>query len=179
MNRFAVVVLNSRTPPRPALLDEISDRLKSAYQLEHGQKMAHEKAAEAADRLKKGESVEGVAKSMKLDVVTSTDFSRNDSVEGLGPAVYLEEAFSKPSGTVLGPVMIQGKDVVSLVVGRTEADMIGFVAEKDQILLGIKKKKAADRNELVMDSILAKLTDEGKVKIHRDAIQRLLGQMRR
>ncbi len=178
-NRLAVVVLNKRTPARPALLDEVKDRVKSEYLLEKGQSIAHEKAVEAADRLKKGEAIEAVAKSMKLDVTTSSEFSRNDSVEGIGPAVYFEEAFTKPVGTILGPSMINNKDVVSKVVGRVEADMVGFAAEKDAILMGIKKKKAQDRNELLMDSILAKLTDDGKVKIHRDAIQRLLAQMRR
>ena len=43
-------------------------------------------------------------------------------LEGLGPAVYVESAFSKPAGTVEGPLLIQGKDIVYKIIGRTEAN---------------------------------------------------------
>jgi peptidyl-prolyl cis-trans isomerase D len=178
-NRLVALVVNHRTAARPALLDEVTDKVKSAYIMERSQKIGHEKAVEAAERIQKGEDVQAVAKSMKLEATTSTEFSRNDSVEGLGPAVYVEEAFSKPAGTVLGPVSIQNKDVVYKVLARTEANMAAFAAEREQMLFGIKQKKAKDRYDLLMDSILAKLTDEGKVKVHRDAIQKLVGSYRR
>ena len=141
--------------------------------------MADQKAVEAAERMKKGEDPAAVAKSMKLEATTSTDFSRNDSVEGLGPAVYVEDAFSKPADTIMGPVMIQSKDVVYKILSRTEANMAAFPAERETLLNGIKQKKATDRNDLMMDSILAKLTAEGKVKVHRDAIQKLVSSYRR
>jgi peptidyl-prolyl cis-trans isomerase D len=178
-NRLVVIVLNHKTPPRPALPDEVKDQVRSAYITEQAQKVAHDKAMEAAERMKKGEDPEAVAKSMKLEAVTSTEFSRNDSVEGLGPAVYVEEAFSKPAGTVLGPTMIQSKDVVYKILTRAEANMAAFPAEREQILFAIKQKKAKDRYDLLMDSILTKLTDEGKVKVHRDAIQKLVSSYRR
>jgi hypothetical protein len=178
-NRLVAVVLNHRTPARPAILDEVMDKVKSAYIIDQSQKVAHEKSIEAAERLKKGEDPQAVAKSYKLEATTSTEFSRNDSVEGLGPAVYVEEAFSKPAGTVLGPIMIQGKDVVYKVLDRTEANMAAFPAERDQLLFAIKQKKAKDRYDLLMDSIMAKLTDEGKVKVHADAIQKLVASYRR
>jgi peptidyl-prolyl cis-trans isomerase D len=169
-NRLVVIVLNHKTPPRPALLDEVTDRVRSAYIAEQTQKISHDKAMEAAERMKKGEDPEAVAKSMKLEAITSSDFSRNDSVEGLGPAVYVEDAFSKPAGTVMGPLMIQGKDIVYKIIGRTEANMANFASERDQLLNAIKQKKAKDQYDLLMDSILTKLTDEGKVKVHRDAL---------
>ena len=178
-NRLVVIVLNHKTPSRPAILDEVTDRVRSAFIAEQSQKVAHDKAVEAADRMKKGEDPVAVAKSLKLDAVTSTDFSRNDSVEGLGPAVYVEDAFSKPEGEVVGPLMIQGKDVVYKIIGRTQANMANFPAERDTLLFAIKQRKAKDQYDLLMDSILAKLTDEGKVKVHRDAIQKLVGSYRR
>jgi hypothetical protein len=79
----------------------------------------------------------------------------------------------------MGPIPIQGKDIVYKILARTEANMAAFAAERDQLLFGIKQKKAKDRYDLLMDSILAKLTDEGKVKVHRDAIQKLVGSYRR
>jgi peptidyl-prolyl cis-trans isomerase D len=178
-NRLAVVVLNNKTPARPALLNEVEAQVKTAYAMDEGQKIAHAKAVEAATRIKGGEALDVVAKSLKLDAVTSTNFSRNDSVEGIGPAVYFEEAFSKPVGTVLGPTMISGKDIVSKVLERTEADMGAFAVEREQVLLSIKQKKAKDRNDLLMDSIMTKMSGDGRVKVYRDAIQRLVASYRR
>src|SRR5205823_2687490 len=130
----------------------------SAYILDQSQKVGHQKAEEAAERIRKGEDVQAVAKSLKLEATTSTEFSRNDSVEGLGPAVYVEDAFSKPAGTVMGPVAIQGKDVVYKILDRVEANMSAFPAEREHLVADIKQKKAKDRYDLMMDSILAKLT---------------------
>jgi hypothetical protein len=79
----------------------------------------------------------------------------------------------------MGPLMIQGKDIVYKIIGRTEANMANFASERDQLLGAIKQKKAKDQYDLLMDSILTKLTDEGKVKVHRDAIQKLIGTYRR
>jgi len=178
-NRMVAIVLNHKTPARPALLDEVMDKVKSAYIIDQSQKVAHQKAMEAADRMRKGEDPQAIAKSYKLDATTSTEFSRNDSVEGLGPAVYVEDAFSKPAGTIMGPTPIQGKDVIYKILARTDANMAAFPAERDHMVSDIKQKKAKDRYDLMMDSILAKLTDEGKVNIHRDAIQKLVGSYRR
>ena len=125
-NRLVAIVLNHRTPARPALLDEVTDKVKSAYIIDQSQKIAHEKALEAAERIRKGEDPQAVAKSMKLEATTSTEFSRNDSVEGLGPAVYVEEAFSKPAGTVVGPIPIQGKDVVYKILDRNRGQHGGL-----------------------------------------------------
>ncbi len=75
--------------------------------------------------------------------------------------------------------MIQGKDIVYKIIGRTEANMGAFAAEREQLVFAIKQRKAKDQYDLLMDSILTKLTDEGKVKVHRDAIQKLVGSYRR
>jgi hypothetical protein len=79
----------------------------------------------------------------------------------------------------VGPLLIQGKDIVYKIVGRTEANMANLPKERDLLLGAIKQKKAKDQYDLLMDSILTKLTDEGKVKVHRDAIQKLIGTYRR
>jgi len=50
--------------------------------------------------------------------------------------------------------------------------------EKDSILAQLKQKKAQDRNALLMDGILAKLTDEGKVTVHQKEIQSMVASLR-
>ena len=43
----------------------------------------------------------------------------------------------------------------------------------------IKRKRATDRQELLMDSIRTKLISEGKVKIYNDEIQKMVAAYRK
>ena len=116
----------------------------------------HEKAKEAAERLRKGEDIEKVAKSYKLDVVTSSLFGSADSVEGLGQAVYVADAFTKPVGSILGPTQINGRNVVSKVVDQVRADPALLAAQRDQIVDALKRQKANVADELLEDSIITR-----------------------
>jgi peptidyl-prolyl cis-trans isomerase D len=177
-DRVVIVALESKTPARTAEFDEVKDRVRDSLLNEGAGRLAEGKSKEAVERLKKGEDINAVARSLGLEVITSSDFSINDSVEGLGSAVYLEEAFSKPAGTVLGPSVMQGRNVVSKVVSKTAADMTAFAAERGVLLKEIKARKAGERKDLMFDSILARLMDEGKVSVYRDQVQKLIATYR-
>ncbi len=177
-NRLAVVVLNSRTPARPADYAEVAAQVKQNYVLAKAQELAQKKAQEAADALKGGQDIEKVAKSMKLDVTTTNFFGRDDAVDGLGSAVYVEDAFTKPEGSVLGPSMIQGRYVVSKVTGKMAADETAFAGERDAIALKLKQQKAQERNQLFLDSIWTRLEKEGKAKTYPDVIARVTASYR-
>jgi peptidyl-prolyl cis-trans isomerase D len=178
-DRLAIVAMEGKQPARNMEFDEAQSRVRDILLTERANALAETKAKEAAERLNKGEDINAVAKSYKLDVTTSSDFSINDSVEGLGTAQYLQEAFSKPVGTVIGPTVMQGRSVVAKVISKTPASLEGLAAERDLILKDLKQKKAQERNDLMLDSILAQLTNDGKVKVYREEIQRLIASYRR
>lgn len=172
-DRLAVVVLKARIPSRTSNFEEVKDQLRQKFVQEKAQLLADNEAKQAVEQLRSGEDMEKVAKSYKLDVVTSSFFGRSDSVEGLGQALYVEDAFTKPVGTVFGPTMINGRDVVSKVLEKIPADPSALAAQRDQILLELKQKKAQERADLMLDSITAELTKEGKLKRNTKAIQAL------
>jgi peptidyl-prolyl cis-trans isomerase D len=172
-NRLAVVVLNARTPARPAEFNEVADQVKQAYMTAKSQEIAQNKAKEAADRLRAGEDIEKVAKSYKLDVASTNFFGRDETVDGLGSAVYVEDAFTKSEGSILGPSMIQNRDVVSKVIGKTPADETSLAAERDGIVLKLKQQKAQTRDQLFLDSVFTQLQREGKAKMFPEAIARV------
>jgi hypothetical protein len=173
-----VAVLNSRTPGRPAEFNEVQAQIRDKLMNDKSSQIASERAKDAAERLKKGEDINKVAKSMQLDVTSSSMFGRVDSIDGLGPAASLEDAFSVPVGGVLGPVTIQGRNVVAKVTEKAAADMAALPVEHDTLLGQLKQKKAQDRNALLMDGILAKLTSEGKVTVNQKEIQNLVATLR-
>ncbi len=172
-DRLAVVVLKARIPARNSEFDEVKEQIRQRYVQDKAQLLADEEAKKAVERLRGGEDMEKVAKSYKLDVVTSSFFGRSDSVEGLGQAVYVEDAFTKPVGTVFGPTKINGREVVSKTLEKIPADPSALAAQRDQITLELKQKKAQDRAELMLDSITTELTREGKLKRNTKAIQAL------
>jgi peptidyl-prolyl cis-trans isomerase D len=173
-DRLAVVVLKARIPERLSDFDEVKDQVRQKYVLAKSELLAEEAAQQAVAMLRNGESMEKVAKSFKVEMVTSSFFGRADSVEGLGQAVYVDDAFTKPVGTVFGPTKINGRQVVSKILEKnTVEDPGALAAQRDQILLALKQKKATDRADLMADSVIERLIKEGKLKRNEKAITAL------
>jgi peptidyl-prolyl cis-trans isomerase D len=178
-NRLAVFTLLEVFPAHVADFNDVKGDIREQLLGQQMSQLAIKKAQEAADRLRKGEDIAAVAKSMKLDVTTSSDFGRTDAVEGLGEAAYLGDAFLLPVGSVLGPTMIQGRMIVSKVISKTPANMAALPAERDSLLRQVKSKKATDVDDLMLDSIVAALENEGSVKVYRKEIQQMLANFHR
>lgn len=177
-DRLVVAILDSKTAPRPSTFEEAEAQVRDKLLNERTETIAQEKATEAAERLRNGEDIGAVARSMGLTATTSNDFARADNIDGLGPAAYLEDAFTSDPGTILGPTLVQGMQVVAVVTGRTEADMSLLDSERSDIQLKLKEEKALDRNNLFLDSVLTKLTNDGKITVYHDEIQRTMALYR-
>jgi peptidyl-prolyl cis-trans isomerase D len=176
-NRLAVVVLTSRTPARNAEFNEVAEQVRNSYLQTETGLVAENKAKEAADRVRAGEDMEKVAKAYKMELVTSSYFGRSDAVDGLGQAVYVQDAFTKPAGTIIGPAMIRDKNenIVYKVLDKVGADPVALAAEKDAIASQIKERKAHEREDLMLDSIETRLLAEGKMKRNDKEILRVMG----
>ena len=118
---------------------EVEAQVREILTTQTATRLAEERAKAAAERIKKGEDFKAVAKASKLAIVTPPDFSINDSIEGLGTASYLADAFTKPVGTILGPTVVQGRTVIARVTGKTPANMAALGAEHDTMLNEIKR----------------------------------------
>jgi hypothetical protein len=177
-NRLVEVVLNDRTPARQAEFDEVAAQVRDNVINDKATAIANDRAKAAVDRLKAGENIETVAKSMKLDLSQPPEFTRADSIEGLGAASYVSEAFTKPVGTVLGPIMVQTRNVVAKVLSKQAPDPAVMAQEREALLGQLKQRKAVAEYDLFMDSILNKLVSQGKVKKYPDAIKRTVASLR-
>jgi peptidyl-prolyl cis-trans isomerase D len=178
-NRMVVAVLKQKETPRPAIFDEVEGKVRDRLVSEKAIAVAKDKAAEAAAKLRAGEDIEKVAKEYKLEVNKPAEFGRSDSVEGLGQAAYVLDAFTHPVGAVLGPTNIMNRDIVYKVAAKLEPDMAAFAAEKETIRSNIRQTKARERWDLFMDSVTAKLTSEGKLKVNHDLVLKLAAALKR
>src|SRR6266853_3491428 len=175
-NRLVVVVLNEIIPQRKADFADVEAQVRDRLVLQKAQQLSVDSATSAAAKVRAGEDIEKVAKSLKLEATKSADFGHVDSVEGLGPATYVADAFKKPVGSVIGPVMIQDRNVVYKVLNRQSANPKDFDQERESILVSLKQQKARIQYDLLLDSIMSKLRADKKLKIHPDAMQRLVAQ---
>jgi peptidyl-prolyl cis-trans isomerase D len=178
-NRMVVAVLTDRIPPRPSTFEEVEGKVRDRLSGEKALGIAKAKAAEAAAKLRAGEDMEKVAKEYKLEVSKPAEFGRSDSVEGLGQAAYVKDAFTHPVGAILGPTDVMNRDIVYKVTAKLEPDMAAFAAEKENIRKSIRGQKATERWDLFMDSVTARLAADGKLKVNKDLVLKLAAAMKR
>jgi hypothetical protein len=135
--------------------------------------LADEAAKKAAQQIKDGEDIDKLAKSLRLEMTKSNDFTKNDSVEGLGPASTLVDAFSKPVGTVAGPVSVQGRSIVYKILAQQTPDPKNYAYERDVAVQELKGQKARSMYDLFQDSLMNQARVDGKLKIHQDTLRLL------
>jgi hypothetical protein len=176
-NRMAVVVLNEVLAPKPSEFSEVQNQIRDNILLSSAQERATTEAQKFAEKLRAGADVDALAKASKFDLVRS-EFGPNDSVEGLGPANNLIEAFTRPVGTVLGPGPISGRDVVYQVTGHIAPEIKDYANERQTELDQLKKERAKDQYDLMMDSIMAQLRSDKKVVVNQDNLKKLAASYR-
>ena len=134
--------------------------------------------AELMEKAKSSGDLTKAAKSMGLEAKTSAEFARNGTVDGLGSASYVADAFNKPEGSLLGPLNTPDGTVIAKVIAHVQPDMAKLAEQRDSIRDDLKSQKARDRNMLFETGVRDALIKEGKVKIHQDVVNRLIANYR-
>ena len=177
-DRYAVARLDERIESRPSTFEEVEAQVRDKIFAEKSSNVAAELAEKAAERVRAGEDLEKVAKDMDASFTVSNSFSRQDNIDGLGPSAYMEDAFTGKVGDILGPLLIQNRNVVAEVTAKQEADMTTLDFERDELVLQLKQAKAEELNMLWQDSILKELMASGDVVRNDANIQLALSQFR-
>lgn len=178
-SKIAMAVVTDVVAPHPAALAEVSGKIRETLIKQNTDRLLNEKAA---DLLAKARAMNGdlakAAQSMGLTVKTSTDFDRSAAVEGLGSASLVADAFARPVGSLLGPLTAADGRAVVKVVAHTPADTAGLAAQSAGLREELKSKIVQQRTALFEEGIRARLEKEGKIKINKDALSRLLQSYR-
>jgi peptidyl-prolyl cis-trans isomerase D len=178
-NKIALAVVTDVVPPRPSTLAEAQEKIRAFILNSKSNNAVQTHARELIEKAKaSGGDLAKVAKSMGLEVKTSSEFARNGAVEGVGSATYFGQAFLSPDGTILGPIGTPDGQVVAKLVGHVQADMAQFAAQRNQIRDELKTQKARDREALFEAGLRESLIQSGKIKVHKDVIDRLIASYR-
>lgn len=162
-------------PARQAELKEVLSDVRNSYIIEKSTELARKIGAEMEARAKAGvKDPAQLAKEFGLEVKTSDFVTRNMSVEGVGPAIVLEEAFQAEPGASIGPIRAMGGVFFAKVLEKRPADMTQLAAQRAAILQELKGQRARERSELMRAGIVEELTRKKKIKIYEQNIQRLV-----
>jgi peptidyl-prolyl cis-trans isomerase D len=172
--RVVLCVVTGVTPARPSTLEEVKGQIRDSIVTEKVTELLAKRANELADKAKAaGGDLKAAAKALGLEVKTSDDITRNGAVEGVGSAMYLQDAFVKPVGTVIGPLSIADGRVVMRVVAHTGANMAELASQRTAIREELKSRKGRDRSQLFEAGLRQMLIKQGKVKVYQDVVGRL------
>jgi peptidyl-prolyl cis-trans isomerase D len=171
--KMAIPVCTDVIPSRPAEFSEVINQIRTSYSAAAVMKLEAEYGVKAAADLKSGMDIQAVAKSLGVEVKTPDAFAIVGAVEGFGPANALTGAFSKNLGDVVGPYTVSNKTLVGKIVEKTSGDPALLVAQRESITQEIKSRKVQEAQSLFEDSIRTKLTQQGKIKINKEALSRL------
>jgi peptidyl-prolyl cis-trans isomerase D len=178
--KIALAMVSDMIPARPSSFDEVQGQIRDLIVTNRSNMALQKHGNELMEKTKAmGGDLEKAAKSMGLEVKTSNEVDRAGNIEGIGLASYLSEGFSKPDGTVLGPMSVpDGGIIVAKVIAHKDADLSQQAAQRSTIRDEIKSQRARERNTLFETGVKDMLIKQGKIKIHQDVINRLIGNYR-
>ncbi|MGH9657482.1 MAG: hypothetical protein ACRD96_03000, partial [Bryobacteraceae bacterium] len=174
-NRMIITVMQDILPPRPAEFSEVENACRAGVTAEKTNKQVADKTALLMAKVKEfGGDLQKAAKAAGLTVVKSPEFSRVGAIEGLGSATSIPDLFKKPVGELFGPAPLNLDRVVGRVVARIEPNLGELAAQRDAVREDLKRSRARERSLLLEDGIRRKLESEGKLKVHKEAVQRII-----
>jgi peptidyl-prolyl cis-trans isomerase D len=178
--RLAVAVVTDVFPARQAELADVESQIRSRLTTEKLGQLVDQKAREAMEKVKAlNGDLKKAAQAEGLEWKEPVPFTRDGAAEGLGPASYVSEAFTNPPGYVFGPVTMAEQKFICKVVAQVPADMSKLdAAQRTELARMIRDRKASERVEVFEATLRDRLIREGKVKIHKDVIDRLVASYR-
>jgi len=173
-NKIALAVVTAVAPARAATLEEEQGAVRETLIQNRSAGALQKHSQDLLDAAKSAGDLAKAAKAAGLEVKTSEEFTRSGSVEGIGSATYLQEAFSRPDGTFLGPISIPEGTVVARVIQHIPADMSKLAEQTSSIRDDVKGQIARDRAALFAEGVRDALVKQGKIKVHQPVIKRLI-----
>ena len=163
-----VAVVSDIQPARQKTFEEGKSAAREAMVKQKLVDVVAAKANQLAEKARaNGGDLKAAAKAMGLEVKSSDEFTRQGAVEGLGAASYVQEAFTKPVGTILGPLGISDGRVVVKVLAHTAANLSELPAQRAGLRDEIKARKGRDRSTLFEAGLRDALIKQGRSRFTR------------
>lgn len=174
-NKVIIASVTDYQAAHPASFEEARADVRNKASQDKLQEVLKKKAEELLAKAQSmGGDLQKAGKEMGIEVKTSGDVNRTGTIESVGSAATVPEAFTRPVGSLIGPVGTPSGRVVAKIIAKTPADASELPGQTASIRDELKQQKLKDRSTLFEDGLKKRLQDQGKLKVHQDVIDRLV-----
>ncbi len=170
---YVILTVKDVVPAHQGTLAEVHAQALADYQQEKAVELAKQEAAQLAQKVKSGESIEKAAKELGLTVAVSDSFARNGSIPAVGSGRQLSAAFNLQPGQIGGPTLIEGNWVVYQVLSHETANPADLAAQEAGIRSQLLQTRQSAAFEAFRTSLLDQLRRAGKLTINSDQMSRI------
>jgi peptidyl-prolyl cis-trans isomerase D len=170
---FVIITPKTVSPAHQATLAEVHDQALADYQHEKSLDLAHSRAEELSKRVRAGEDFDKVASSLGLTVKKSDPFARNGSIPDVGTSRQLAVAFTLPVGQTGSPIQSGENWVVFRTLSHEAPDPADLAKQASDLRQQLLQTKQNAAFEAFHTSLVNRLTQEGKLSINTDAVDRV------
>jgi peptidyl-prolyl cis-trans isomerase D len=168
-NGYLWYQVDSVTPARDRTLDEVKDKVITAWKTEQAEKKLADKVADLKKRLDGGATIDALAQELNLPKQTKRGITRVGSDTELQPEA-VAQVFSGPNGMAGIAPAADGAQMVFKVVEAVEPAATGPDALSENERQGIDARLSDD----LLDQLVAKLQAEYPVSVNQAAVDRAL-----
>jgi len=170
---MVIIQVAEVVPEHLPKLEEVRARVEQDFRAERSKELAVEKAREFAAQAKTGD-FRALARAAGLPVKESTEFTQQDSVEGLGSGSQLAAAFDLPVGQTSDVVSVGANSTVFHVLSRTPPNEADFLPQQDQIAEELLARKRTLSWEIYRQSLKQRLLSSGQLKMNDAGMKQFL-----
>jgi peptidyl-prolyl cis-trans isomerase D len=167
---YLIMVVDRKAPYVPAL-KEIEPQVEAQYRQTEAKRLAQKEAETLLARLKKGESLEAVAREKALKITETGLFQPGTTIPKLGPSEALTEGLfqiSEKKPYPEQPTLIGADYVIVRFKGRGQVDDKEFAAQKGAIVKYLEQQKKSAAIQAWVEGSKAALIKEGRLEFTRD-----------
>ena len=168
---YYLIMAAVRKAPYVPALKEIAADVEKQYRETEANRLAKTEAQKLLVRLKKGESLEAIAKEKSLKIAETGLFQPGGAVPKLGSSPELAEGLfllSEKKPYPEQPYLINGNYIIVRFKARAKLDDTQFAAQKDAIAKYLEQQKKHAVFLSWMEGSKAALIKEGRLKYTRD-----------
>ncbi|MEW6335542.1 MAG: SurA N-terminal domain-containing protein [Thermodesulfobacteriota bacterium] len=168
---YYIVMLVDRKPPYLPALKEIEPEVEKLFRETEAKRLAGKQAESTLARLKKGESLEAVAREMGLKVNQTGLIQPGTPVAGLGSSPELVEALFQISEKKPYPeqaLLVDGNYAIIRFKDKSQSGDKDFASQKEAITKYLEQQKRSEAVKAWIEGSKAALIKEGRLEYTRD-----------
>jgi parvulin-like peptidyl-prolyl isomerase len=172
---FAIPMLVEKRDPRIPDFDEVKSKVSDAIKQQRAKEQLEQKAKELAGSLTSPDALKAAGEKEGFDSGLEESFKLGSSLGKAGISSQLDDLiYNLKAGEVSKtPIKVEDKWVIVGMVKRTDADMTGFLAQRDTL----KQSMMSERQDQVFEDYIAgvqqRMKRDGKIKIYNDVLAQL------